>query len=206
LFTAAEKSAIMNYVANGGGLVMVADHTAATTAGTDANGYNPSDRDGDGYDSPRVWNDLMTNNGINNNNPFGFTVNYVDISEQPSSNVYTGTNANAQKVLNGAAGTASKLAFYNGSTATLVPAGNSTVQGLFWRSTATNGGTSNVMALLATYGTGRVFFIGDSSPSDDGTGDTNDNLFNGWSGDAPSGFTSHPALHLNAALWAAKAQ
>jgi hypothetical protein len=206
LFTAAEKTAIMNYVANGGGLVMVADHTAATTAGTDANGYNPSDRDGDGYDSPRVWNDLMTNNGINNNNPFGFTVNYVDISEQPSSNVYTGTNANAQKVLNGAAGTASKLAFYNGSTATLVPAGNSTVQGLFWRSTATNGGTSNVMALLATYGTGRVFFIGDSSPSDDGTGDTNDNLFNGWSGDAPSGFTSHPALHLNAALWAAKAQ
>ncbi|GGH07987.1 hypothetical protein [Mucilaginibacter phyllosphaerae] len=206
LFTAAEKIAIMNFVANGGGLVMVADHTAATTAGTDANGYNPSDRDGDGYDSPRVWNDLMTNNGINNNNPFGFTVNYVDISEKPSSNVYTGTNANAAKVLNGAAGTASKLAFYNGSTATLTPANNANVQGLFWRSTSTNGGTTGVMALLSTYGSGRIFFVGDSSPSDDGTGDTNDNLFNGWSGDAPSGYTSHPALHLNGALWAAKAQ
>jgi hypothetical protein len=28
----------------------------------------------------------------------------------------------------------------------------------------------------------------------------------GWSGDSNSGFTSHPALHLNGALWAAKAQ
>lgn len=205
LFTAAEKTAILNFVANGGGLMMIADHTAATTAGTDANGYNPSDRDGDGYDSPRVWNDLMTNNGINNN-PFGFVVDYVDISEKPTTKVYTGTNTNAQKVLNGAAGTASKLAFYNGSTATLYPTNNTTVQGLFWRTSSTLNGTTGVMALLSTYGTGRVVFIGDSSPADDGTGDTADNLFNGWSGDAPSGYTSHPALHLNASLWLAKAQ
>ncbi|MEO3405537.1 hypothetical protein AAFN85_16625 [Mucilaginibacter sp. CAU 1740] len=206
LFTASEKTALMNFVANGGGLFMIADHTAATTAGTDANGYNPSDRDGDGYDSPRVWNDLMTNNGINNNNPFGFSVNYVDINESPSTNVYTGTNANAQKVLNGAAGAASKMAFYDGSTATLFPTNNSSVQGLFWRNSATNGGTANAMALLATYGSGRVVWIGDSSDADDGTGDTGDNLFNGWSGDAPSGFTSHSAFHLNASYWLAKAQ
>ncbi|MFC0517808.1 hypothetical protein ACFFGT_26585 [Mucilaginibacter angelicae] len=206
LFTAAEKTALMNFVANGGGLFMVADHTAATTAGTDANGYNPSDRDGDGYDSPRVWNDLMTNNGINNNNPFGFNINYVDINESPSTNVYTGSNADAQKVLNGAAGTASKMAFYDGSTATLFPANNSSVQGLFWRNSATNGGNANAMALLATYGSGRVVWIGDSSDADDGTGDTGDSLFNGWSGDSPSGFTSHPAFHLNASLWLAKAQ
>ncbi|MBE9586521.1 hydrolase [Mucilaginibacter sp. JRF] len=205
LFTAAEKTAIMNFVNAGGGLFMVADHTAATTGGTDANGYNPSDRDGDGYDSPRVWNDLMSNNGINNNKPFGFNVDYVDIDEQPTSNVYIGTNANAQKVLNGATGTATKLAFYAGTTATLYPAQNSTVQGLFWRSSSTNNGNNGVMALLSTYGSGRVVFVGDSSPSDDGTGDPNDNLFNGWSGDAPSGFTSHPALHMNASLWLAKA-
>jgi hypothetical protein len=108
--------------------------------------------------------------------------------------------------LNGATGSATKLAFYNGTTATLYPAQNATVQGLFWRNSATINGTTSVMALMATYGSGRVVFVGDSSPSDDGTGDTNDNLFNGWSGDAPSGFTSHPALHLNASLWAAKAQ
>ena len=206
LFTSAEKTALMNFVSNGGGLMMIADHTAATTGGTDANGYNPSDRDGDGFDSPRVWNDLMTNNGINNSNPFGFNIDYVDISEKPTTKVYTGTNTNAQAVLNGLAGTASKLAFYNGSVATLYPANNSSVQGLFWRMSSSVGSTTGVMALLATYGTGRVVFVGDSSPSDDGTGDTNDNLFNGWSGDSPSGFTSHPALHLNASLWLAKVQ
>ena len=206
LFTAAEKTAIMNFVTNGGGLMMIADHTAATTGGTDSNGYNPSDRDGDGYDSPRVWNDLMTNNGINNNNPFGFNIDYVDINEQPSTNVYAGTNADATKVLKGAAGIASKLSFYDGSTATLYPANNSTVQGLFWRNTSTNGGTTGVMALLATYGTGRIMFCGDSSPADDGTGDTGDSLENGWSGDAPSGYTSHPAFFINGSLWLAKAQ
>jgi hypothetical protein len=206
LFTAAEKTAIMNFVANGGGLMMVADHTAATTAGTDANGYEPSDRDGDGYDSPRVWNDLMTNNGINNNYPFGFNIDYVDVNEQPTSNVYAGTNANAQKVLNGAAGVASKLSFYDGSTATLFPASNANVQGLFWRMSSTNSGNTGVMALLSTYGSGRVVFVGDSSPADDGTGDTGDSLENGWSGDKPSGYTSHPALFINSSLWLAKAQ
>lgn len=206
LFSASEKTAIMNFISNGGGLMMIADHTAATTGGTDSNGYNPSDRDGDGYDSPRVWNDLMTNNGINNSNPFGFVVDYVDISDKPTTKVYTGSNAAAQIVLNGVAGTATKLAFYNGTTATLYPANNSSVQGLFWRTSSAVGSNSGVMALLSTYGTGRVVFVGDSSPSDDGTGDPNDNLFNGWSGDVPSGYTSHPALHLNASLWLAKAQ
>ena len=206
LFTTAEKTAIMSFISNGGGLMMVADHTAPSLTGTDPNGYNPSDRDGDGYDSPRVWNDLMSNNGVNNNKPFGFVVDYVDISEQPTTKVYTGTNTNAQKVLGGLAGTASKLAFYNGTTATLYPTNNSNVQGLFWRMSATVGSSTNVMALLSTYGSGRVVFVGDSSPADDGTGDTNDNLFNGWSGDVPSGYTSHPALHINASLWLAKIQ
>ncbi|SHL44645.1 hypothetical protein SAMN05444266_103364 [Chitinophaga jiangningensis] len=206
LFTAAEKTAIMNFVNAGGGLMMVADHTGQNIGGADANGYNPSDRDGDGYDSPRIWNDLMSNNGINNNKPFGFVVDSVDISEGPSTKVYTGSNTNATAVLGGLAGTASKLAFYNGTTATLYPASNANVQGLFWRNSATLNGSTGVMALLSTYGTGRVVFVGDSSPSDDGTGDTNDNLHNGWSGDVPSGYTSHPALHLNASLWLAKLQ
>ncbi|MCF8325824.1 MAG: hypothetical protein K9I84_12765 [Leadbetterella sp.] len=56
------------------------------------------------------------------------------------------------------------------------------------------------MTLLFTYGTGRKEIVGDGSTSDDGTGNTNDNLFNGWSDDAPRCYTSHTALHLNAAL------
>ncbi|GAB3990873.1 hypothetical protein GCM10028807_19080 [Spirosoma daeguense] len=206
LFSATEKTAIMNFVSNGGGLMMIADHTAPSLTGTDPNGYTPSDRDGDGYDSPRVWNDLMSNNGINNNKPFGFMVDLIDIDEQPTTKVYTGSNTNAQKVLNGVAGTASKLAFYAGASATLYPTNNANVQGLFWRMSSSVGNTTGVMALLSTYGNGRIVFIGDSSPADDGTGDPNDNLFNGWSGDAPSGYTSHPALHMNASLWLAKIQ
>ena len=54
LFTASEKSAIVNFVKNGGGLFMISDH-------------NISDRNNDGYDSPAIWNDLMTNNGVQAN-------------------------------------------------------------------------------------------------------------------------------------------
>ena len=56
-YTAAEKTAILNYVGNGGGLFMISDH-------------NISDRNGDGWDSPAIWNDLMTNNLVKAN-PFG---------------------------------------------------------------------------------------------------------------------------------------
>ena len=48
LFTATEKTAIINFVQNGGSLFMVSDH-------------NQSDRNNDGHDSPEIWNDLFTN-------------------------------------------------------------------------------------------------------------------------------------------------
>ncbi len=188
-FTASEKTAILNFVKNGGGLMMVSDHDG-------------SDRDNDGADSPMVWDDLMLNN------PFGFSIDHVNVSPA-SPTVYVGPNASAQKILNGLGGPASKLAFHNGTTATLVesndPNANVTVQGLFWlpgtdyELESKNG----VMALCSTYYKGRVAFIGDSSTSDDGTGDPGDKLFNGWSGDVYAS-TSHSALQLNASLWLAK--
>ncbi|MER6535120.1 hydrolase, partial [Streptomyces sp900105755] len=51
LFTTAEKTAIMNFVKNGGGLFMISDHTGA-------------DRNNDGYDAVEILNDLMTNNSV----------------------------------------------------------------------------------------------------------------------------------------------
>ena len=53
LFTSSEKTAILNFVSNGGGLFMIADH-------------NGSDRNNDGSDSLHVLNDLMNNNGVGN--------------------------------------------------------------------------------------------------------------------------------------------
>ena len=52
---------------------------------------------------------------------------------------------------------------------TLYPALNPTVRGSVWRNGYTHG-VSGVMAAHSVSGNGRVFFVGDSSPVDDGAG------------------------------------
>jgi len=178
VFTASEKIAILNFVNAGGGLCMVSDHTI-------------SDRDGDGWDSPAIWNDLMSNN-TQKANPFGFTIDLLDFSGI-SNNVLAGN----QPVLTGLEGTVSKLSFNNGTSATLQSTSNNTVKGLIWAGTSTQN-NSNVICLTSTYGLGRVFFIGDSSPTDDGTGFLGKNLFLNWN------TYSHSILLLNATYWLAK--
>ncbi len=182
VFTAAEKTAILTFVQNGGGLLMIADHTI-------------SDRNNDGWDSPEIWNDLMTNNTVQNN-PFGFSIDLTNIT-QVTSNVWTGSSTNP--ILNGSQGGVSQLEFNNGATLTLNPAANPNVQGLIWKSTATQN-NSNVMCASSTFGTGRVFVVTDSSPMDDGTGAAGNNLFVSWP------LYSHAKLFMNASLWLAKVQ
>ena len=179
-YTAAEKTALVNFVKNGGGLFMISDHTA-------------SDRNNDGWDSPAIWNDLMSTNSVKTN-PFGFTITLNNISETTSNRLSTTTNP----ILNGSQGTVTQLKYSNGATITTNTTANPTVQGLIWRGTSSQG-SSNVMCATATYGTGRVVVIGDSSPADDGTGATGDTLYPGW-----TQLASHSRLHLNASLWLAK--
>jgi hypothetical protein len=181
-FTAAEKTAILNFVNNGGGLFMISDHTI-------------SDRNNDGWDSPAIWNDLMTNNGTVNN-PFGFSIDLTNIT-QLTGNVLTGNAANP--ILHGSQGNVTQLDFHNGATATLSTTANASVQGLIWKTGVTQSNT-NLMAASSTYGTGRVFVVTDSSPMDDGTGAAGNNLFNGWT------TFSHVPLFMNASLWLAKLQ
>jgi hypothetical protein len=181
-FTAAEKTAILNFVSNGGGLFMVSDHTV-------------SDRNNDGWDSPDIWNDLMNNNGTVTN-PFGFTVDLTNIT-QLTSNVLTANAGNV--ILHGSQGNVTQLDFHNGATLTLNSAANATVQGLIWKTGVTQN-SSNLMAASSTYGTGRVFVVTDSSPIDDGTGASGNTLFNGWT------TYSHVPLFMNASLWLAKLQ
>ncbi|QNE41286.1 hydrolase [Hymenobacter sp. NBH84] len=182
IFTAAEKTAILRFVQNGGGLFMISDHDI-------------SDRNNDGYDSPDIWNDLMQNNSVKTN-PFGFKVNLDNIVED-SPNVL---NSTTNPILRGSQGAVSQLSFHNGATMTLSPTANSTVQGLIWRKSVTQN-TTNVMAASSTFGTGRVVIIGDSSPADDGTGSPGNTVYDGWRENV-----SHARLHLNASLWLAKAQ
>jgi hypothetical protein len=179
-FTSTEKIAIINFVKNGGGLFIISDHTV-------------SDRNNDGWDSPAIWNDLMTNNTVANN-PFGFKIDLTNIS-QTSSNVTTVANT----ITNGSQGVVSSIKFNNGATATLTA--SSAAKGLFWKTGVTKS-LSNLLAAYSTYGTGRVFVVCDSSPADDGTGAAGNNLFYGWT-DLNG---NHSKLHLNASLWLAKLQ
>ena len=181
-FTAAEKVAILNFVNAGGGLFMVSDHTI-------------SDRNNDGWDSPDIWNDLMNNNTVQNN-PFGFSVDLTNIT-QLSSNVWTSSSTNP--ILNGTQGAVTQMEFNNGATLTLNSTANPNVQGLIWKTGATQNST-NVMAASSKYGNGRVFIVADSSPMDDGTGAAGNNLFVSWTK------YSHAKLFMNASLWLAKLQ
>lgn len=181
-FTTTEKQAILNFVFNGGGLFMVVNHSG-------------SDRNNDGWDSPAIWNDLMTNNGLINN-PFGFSCALTNITEL-SNNVLASSSLNP--ILYGTEGTVTNLDYHNGSTLNLTPTVNPNVKGLIWRKNYAQG-TSNVMCATSTYGQGRIFVVTDSSPIDDGTGAPNNTLFNGWT------TYSHIPLFMNASQWLAKLQ
>jgi hypothetical protein len=179
LFTAAEKTAIVNFVKNGGGLFMISDHDV-------------SDRNSDGYDSPAIWNDLMTANSVQAN-PFGFKIDLTNISETSSNVLGSATNV----ILHGSQGNVTQLKFSNGATITTT---SSVAQPLIWRGSASQG-TTQAMCATSTFGTGRVFVITDSSPADDGTGASGNTLYPGW-----TEIGSHAPLHLNASLWLAKLQ
>ncbi|HKT03982.1 MAG TPA: hydrolase [Rugosimonospora sp.] len=184
LFSTAEKAAIMHFVQNGGGLFLIVDH-------------NGSDRNNDGADSVAVANDLMTNNGVDNTDPFGFSVDKVDISSENPVAISDASNP----VLHGAFGTVTGSIIRDGSTQTLHPADNSAVRGLVWRPSASQTGTTGAFFTTSTFGSGRVAIWGDSSAIDDGTGQPGNTLFDGW--DDPAG--TDAALGLNATAWLAGA-
>lgn len=180
--TAAEKSAIMRFIQSGGGFFLIVDHTG-------------SDRNSDGWDSVRVANDLMTSNGVDNTDPFGFTVDVVNISNDNPVAIRGSSNP----VINGGFGTVTGSIIRSGSTQTLHRADNPNVTGLVWRSTASQTGSTGAFFTTSTFGTGRVAVWGDSSAIDDGTGQSGNTLFDGW--DDPAG--TDAALALNATAWLA---
>jgi len=176
-FTGDEKTAILSFVKNGGGLFMLSDH-------------DHSDRNNDGWDSPAIWNDLMSNNSIQKD-PFGFYIYKANIS-QTSSNVTTSANS----ITKGSAGEASSLQFNNGATITLT---SSAAKGLFWMNNYPQNKT-RVMAAYSTYGKGRIVAVGDSSPADDGSGAKGNRLHDGWNASG----NNHANFFMNASLWLAK--
>ncbi|WP_420708535.1 hydrolase [Streptomyces sp. ERV7] len=182
LLSASEKTAVMKFVQNGGGLFMISDHIN-------------SDRNNDGADAVEVLNDLMTNNSVDSTDPFGFSIDSLNIGTDNPRAVSNTTDP----VLNGSFGKVTGSIIRNGTTATLKPADNPAVKGLVYR-TGSSGNTGAFFA-TSTFGSGRVAFWGDSSPIDDGTGQSGNTLFNGW--DDPAG--TDAALALNGTEWLAGA-
>jgi hypothetical protein len=180
LFTTAEKTAIMTFVKNGGGLFMISDHTGA-------------DRNSDGEDAVEILNDLMTDNSVDSTDPFGFSVDTLDVS----SGYPAAISDSSDPVLHGSFGTVTKSLIADGTTATLKPSDNSSVKGLVYRSGYS--GNTGAFFLTSTFGSGRVAFWGDSSPVDDGTGQSGNTLYDGWN---DTGATN-AALALNATAWLA---
>jgi hypothetical protein len=183
LFSAAESTAIFNFVRDGGGLIMVVDH------------WN-SDRNSDGWDSPEIWNALDAQKlwGIHCGVSGDANINIT----QNSGNVETALD---DSIIHGPIGVADSVEFHNGTTMTLYPANNAGVRGEIWMNGLAHGSTTGLMAARSVYGNGRIFIVGDSSPADDGSAAPgNSSIFDGW-GEA-SGRDS--LLFMNATLWATR--
>ncbi len=182
LFSAAESTAIFNFVRDGGGLVMVVDH------------WN-SDRNGDTWDSPEIWNalDAQLRWGIH----CGISGDANNNISQNSGNVET---APGDSIVHGPIGVADSISFHNGTTMTLYPGINPNVRGEIWMNGLAHG-TTGVMAARSVYGNGRIVITGDSSPCDDGSAQPgNSSIFDGW-GEA-SGRDS--IFFMNATRWATR--
>ncbi len=194
LFTALEKTAIINFVNNGGSLFMISDHTG-------------SDRNNDGYDSPAIWNDLITNNTVQNN-AFGFKFQLQDFSDASGTQT-SGGNPNVStlstdSITKGPFGTVTRVKWSNGTCMTKNTAQNSKVKGHVWKNGKGQTDTA-VVCITSQYGCGKVAAIGDSSPPDDGTGNTGTSnqitLYNGYTGDVGQ---NHRYLLMNIMTWLAE--
>ncbi len=178
-FTESEKDAIKRFVSDGGGLLMISDH-------------NMSDRNRSGWDSPRVFNDLGSEQ------LFGIHFNITGESPNNFSEVSSNIPDRTHIIIDGPYGSVARLSFHAGDGLKLNTQYNPNVLGLIYKSGYS--GNNGAMFAISTYGRGRVAALGDSSPIDDGTGDPHDRLYDGWNEEG----TSHPALMLNAIYWLEK--
>ncbi len=179
VFTTAEKVAMMHFIQNGGGLFMISDHTV-------------SDRNNDGWDSPAIWNDFVSNNTINNT-AFGLSYNLMNFSET-SSNIPV---LAGDSLLHGPFGNVTQVKWSNGTSVKINHTQNPSVKGVVYM-TGSSFKNDSIMCAYGRYGNGKFATIGDSSPCDDGTGDPNDVLYNGYTADAAG---NHRRVLMNIIIW-----
>ncbi len=186
-FTAVEKTAIVKFVQNGGGLFLMGNHQGASRVSGSVPGST---------DAYTVFNDLMTNNGVANNG-FGFTwiIGHGpgDASANTTSTAYASAiNPVTNAIIRGSNGTLTMQDFHSFSYVSVNTANNASAQGIL--STQVSGDTaSDYFIATSTLGNGRVVAMGDSSPADDGTTTTSGkSLHNSYT------LNSNRAFFLNA--------
>ena len=146
--SADEAKAVYEFVKNGGSLMLISDHEGA-------------DRDGNGYDSVRAINEMlaaMPDATSKESNPFGF---YVLPGSMNNSTTKVADSAEPSIVKN-RAGELRSTGMYGAAGFQIVDA--SKVKPLL-----NDTKSSDVFALSATFGQGRIVAIGDSAIIGDGT-------------------------------------
>ncbi|MDY6787649.1 MAG: T9SS type A sorting domain-containing protein, partial [candidate division WOR-3 bacterium] len=177
-FTASEKQAIFDFVRNGGGLFMVADHVS-------------SDRNNNGWDSPMIYDDLPSDS---------FGIHFQQVGEgdnnlSSTSSSFTDIPADTDSIVTGPWGDcnndpADAALYYHAGTTN--PA-NSDPD--VYEIAPVDGDATRSMLTAARRGKGKVIGMGDSSPADDGTGQSGNTLYDGWTEGAAR------YLILNATYW-----
>ncbi|MBN2054232.1 hypothetical protein JW905_04885 [bacterium] len=160
-----QKEAILNFVFNGGGLFIIANHCG-------------SDRNNNGYDSAMVFNDLGAREE--------FAVHF-EVDEGSGTGLCHFTNGGnnnffddpGDPILHGPFGDINPIGLHAATTMTISAQFNPSIKPLCWKNDEPQG-TGMVTLATCTYGDGRVVLLVDSAPGDDGTGDPRDDLINGW--------------------------
>ena len=170
-FSYSERQAIFNFVRDGGGLFIVADH-------------NSSDRNNNGWDSPHIWNHFGADDS------FGM---HFEVTGEAYNNI-TGDFSTRpdpyDSILVNSFGTAETISFHAGTSIYLRNDLNPSVKGIILYF------TGYAVVASARFGQGRVIGIGDSSPADDSTGNSgNSNLFDGWNE------SDDRVIFLNGTIW-----
>ena len=156
-FTAAEKTAILSFVQNGGGLFLLCNHDGASRVTSSVPGST---------DAFHVFNDLVLNSGIGLTWVDGY---FSGTNANTTSTAYsTATNPAANAIIRGPNGTLTMQDFHSYSYINVNTAINPNAQGIL--STQISGDPATDYFLAAsTLGNGRIVATGDSSPADDGT-------------------------------------
>lgn len=180
-FTTSEKTALFAFVEAGGGVMMVTDHCG-------------SDRNNNGWDSAEVFNamDILTNLGMDlPNGEFDnceFTQNVTNVSYDAN-----------DPVIHGPFGSVGLIECHGSIEIEIHPENNSTVKGHAWRNPYVEHPNEYIIVATCQYGAGRVGMVNDSSLTDDGTGDSGDNLHDNFS--IPE--NEDDFLILNLSVWLA---